>query len=52
MTHPDARPAADADAVEAALSLERFARYVAWAEGDRERAVALSTLNTQVSEAL
>jgi len=38
--------------VEAALSLERFARYVAWADGDRERAVSLYTLNTQVSEAL
>ncbi|MFN3353817.1 MAG: hypothetical protein ACK4Z5_09445 [Brevundimonas sp.] len=52
MTHPVARATADADAVEAALSLERFARYVAWAENDRERAVALYTLNTQVSEAL
>lgn len=52
MTHPVARATADVDAVEAALSLERFARYVAWAEGDRERAVALYTLNTQVSEAL
>ncbi|MET3835220.1 hypothetical protein ABIB58_000539 [Brevundimonas sp. UYEF29] len=52
MTHPVARAAADADAVEAALSLERFARYVAWADGDRERAVSLYTLNTQVSEAL
>lgn len=52
MTHPVARAAADADAVEAALSLERFARYVAWAEGDRPRAVELYTLNTQVSEAL
>lgn len=38
--------------MEAALSLERFARYVAWADGDRERAVSLYTLNTQVSEAL
>ncbi|MBN9464083.1 MAG: hypothetical protein DI624_00510 [Brevundimonas sp.] len=52
MTPPVARAAADADAVEAALSLERFARYVAWADGDRERAVSLYTLNTQVSEAL
>jgi hypothetical protein len=38
--------------MEAALSLERFARYVAWASGDRERALALYTLNTQLSEAL
>lgn len=50
MTHPVAR--ATVDAVEAALSLERFARYVAWAEGHREGAVALYTLNTRVSEAL
>lgn len=40
------------DDMEAALSLERFARYVTWASGDRERALALYTLNTQVSEAL
>ena len=52
MTHPDARAVADADGVEAALSLERFARYVAWAGGDRHRAVELYTLNTRVSEAL
>ncbi|WP_303719181.1 hypothetical protein [Brevundimonas naejangsanensis] len=50
MTQPVAR--ATVDAVEAALSLERFARYVTWAEGDREHAVALYTLNTRVSEAL
>jgi len=43
---------AQIDDMEAALSLERFARYVAWAGGDRERALALYTLNTQVSEAL
>ncbi len=52
MTHPVASSAVDADAVEAALSLERFARYVAWAEGDRQRAAQLYTLNTRVSEAL
>ena len=40
------------DALEAALSLERFARYVGWAEGDRTRALELYTLNTQLSEAL
>lgn len=38
--------------MEAALSLERFARYVAWAAGDRTRALELYTLNTQLSEAL
>jgi len=37
---------------ETALSLERFARYVEWAEGDRTRALELYTLNTQLSEAL
>jgi hypothetical protein len=35
-----------------ALSLERFSRYLAWAEGDRIRALELYTLNTQTSEAL
>lgn len=40
------------DDMEAALSLERFGRYVTWADGDRERALELYTLNTQVSEAL
>lgn len=43
---------AQIDDMEAALSLERFGRYVAWAGGDREHALALYTLNTQVSEAL
>jgi hypothetical protein len=43
---------AQIDDMEAALSLERFARYVTWAGNDRERALALYTLNTQVSEAL
>lgn len=52
MTHLIARPAAPADAVEAALSLERFARYVAWSEGNRDRAVELYALNTRVSESL
>ncbi|WP_297511824.1 Abi family protein [uncultured Caulobacter sp.] len=40
------------DDMETALSLERFGRYVAWAGGDRERALDLYTLNTRVSEAL
>lgn len=34
------------------LSLARFNRYVVWAGGDRERAIALYTLNTRASEAL
>lgn len=38
--------------LENALSLERFARYQAWADGDRERAIALYTLNTRISESL
>lgn len=38
--------------IEQALSLERFARYIAWAGGDRDQALALYTLNTQLSEAL
>jgi hypothetical protein len=36
--------------LEHALSLERFARYLDWAEGDRDRAIELYTLNTQLSE--
>lgn len=38
--------------LEQALSLERFSRYVAWAEGERERALDLYGLNTRLSEAL
>ena len=38
--------------LEEALSLERFARYLAWANGDRARALNLYALNTRVSEAL
>lgn len=37
---------------EAALSLERFGRYLAWAAGDRGRAIALYSLNTRLSESL
>lgn len=44
MPHPDD--------IEAALSLERFGRYVEWANGDRQRAVALYTYNARISEAL
>ncbi len=40
------------DEIETALSLERFGRYVAWAEGDRRRAVRLYSLNARLSEAL
>ena len=40
------------EGLESALSLERFGRYLAWAGGDRGRAIELYTLNTQVSEAL
>lgn len=35
-----------------ALSLERFGRYLAWAGGDRARALDLYALNTRLSEAL
>ncbi len=42
----------EAEPLEEALSLERFGRYLAWAEGDRARALDLYTLNTRLSEAL
>jgi hypothetical protein len=42
-------PSAD---LELAFSAERFARYLAWAGSDRDRAIELYTLNTQISEAL
>ena len=38
--------------LEDALSHERFGRYVAWAGGDRDRALELYALNIRVSEAL
>jgi hypothetical protein len=38
--------------LESALSQERFGRYLRWAAGDRGRAIALYTLNTQISECL
>jgi hypothetical protein len=38
--------------LELALSLERFARYLAWAGQDRARAIELYTLNTRISESL
>jgi Abi-like protein len=42
----------DSDLFEAALSFERFARYVDWASGDRAQAVKLYTLNSVISESL
>jgi len=38
--------------LEEALSLERFGRYLDWADGDRVRALDLYVLNTRLSEAL
>jgi hypothetical protein len=38
--------------LELTLSLERFGVYLSWAQGDRERAVELYTLNTRISESL
>ncbi|QKW58572.1 Abi family protein [Stenotrophomonas sp. NA06056] len=38
--------------LENALSLERFGRYLAWAAGDRDRAIALYGYNTRLSESL
>ncbi|SFB57058.1 Abi-like protein [Rhizobium sp. NFR07] len=40
------------EALEMALSLERFGRYLDWANGDRSRAIELYTLNTLISESL
>jgi hypothetical protein len=42
----------DIKAFEAAISTERFRRYLDWADTDGERAVALYTLNGQLSETL
>jgi Abi-like protein len=38
--------------MEQALSLERFGRYLDWAEGNRARAIELYTLNARLSESL
>lgn len=38
--------------LELTLSLERFGRYLAWAQGDRGRAIEFYTLNTRISESL
>jgi hypothetical protein len=40
------------DDIEAALSLERFGRYLAWAAGDKRAAIELYSLNARISEAL
>jgi hypothetical protein len=45
-------PMPSPDDIEAALSLERFGRYVAWTGGDRRAAVELYSLNARISEAL
>jgi hypothetical protein len=37
---------------EDALSLERFGRYMVWADNDRVRALELYALNTRISESL
>src|SRR4051794_14286385 len=42
----------EGEQLEEALSLERFGRYLAWAGGDRRRALELYALNTRLSEAL
>jgi len=42
----------EAEDLEEAFSLERFGRYLAWAGGDRARALELYALNTRLSEAL
>ncbi len=45
----------DADAYpgfEDTLSVERFDKYLGWAGGDRNTAIGLYTLNTQLSESL
>jgi hypothetical protein len=41
----------DIQTLEKAISL-RFGRYSAWAAGDKQRAITLYTLNTQLSESL
>ena len=49
---PSEKASSCSQELESALSLERFARYRAWAGGDMARALALYALNTRVSEAL
>jgi hypothetical protein len=44
--------AKDYAGLEDTLSLERFGTYLGWAGGDRNKAVALYTLNVQLSESL
>ena len=40
------------DEFEKILSYERLSRYLSWADGDRERAIELYTLNARLSESL
>lgn len=40
------------ETLEMALSLERFGRYLDWANSDRDRAIELYTLNALISESL
>lgn len=42
----------NAEQFEGALSLERFGRYLRWAGGDRDQAIELYGLNTELSESL
>ena len=59
-THPPSRSTArvalhevpEPPALETALSADRFARYLDWADGDRARALNLYTLNARLCEAL
>ena len=39
-------------AFEATLSSDRFSTYLGWANGDRDRAIQLYSLNTKISESL
>jgi hypothetical protein len=39
-------------AFEDTLSFDRFSTYLAWANGDRDRAIQLYSLNTKISESL
>ncbi|HBK05085.1 MAG TPA: hypothetical protein DDZ81_04390 [Acetobacteraceae bacterium] len=50
--NPASPPVIDDAALEAALSADRFGRYLAWAGGDRARALDLYALNIRLSEAL
>ena len=49
---PEALQPEAGEALESALSADRFARYLEWADGDRVQALDLYTLNAQLCEAL